>query len=62
MLSAEELHRRGVIAMNAGRLALATRYMERALGRTTRSTLRARIEASMAYVATDKSDLRSALD
>jgi tetratricopeptide (TPR) repeat protein len=62
VLSAEELHRRGVVAMNAGRLALATRYMERALGRAKDSSLRARIEASLAYVATDKSDLMSALE
>ena len=48
--------------MNAGRLALATRYMERALGRTEDSSLRARIEASLAYVATDKSDLSSAFE
>lgn len=61
MLTAEELHRRGVAAMNAGRLGLATRYMERALGRTADPSLTARIEASLAYVATDKSDLASAL-
>src|SRR4051794_27589143 len=48
--------------MNAGRLALATRYMERALGRTQDPSLTARIEASLAYVATDKSDLASALE
>jgi tetratricopeptide (TPR) repeat protein len=61
VLSAEELHRRGVAAMNAGRLALASRYMERALDRAKDPSLRARIEASLAYVATDKSDLTSAL-
>lgn len=48
--------------MNAGRLALATRYMERALGRADDPSLTARIEASLAYVATDKSDLASALE
>jgi tetratricopeptide (TPR) repeat protein len=61
VLTAEELHRRGVAAMNAGRLALASRYMERALSRTEDPSLRARVEASLAYVATDKSDLSSAL-
>lgn len=61
MLSAEELHRRGVVAMNAGRLALASRYMVRALDRTEDASLRARVEASLAYVATDQSDLADAL-
>lgn len=47
--------------MNAGRLARAMRYLEDALGRTEDASLRARIEASLAYIATDNSDLSSAL-
>ena len=61
MLSAEELHRRGVSAMNAGRLPLARRLLEQGLARSDDGELRARIEASLAYVSVDTSDLRTAL-
>ncbi|MFT4289404.1 CHAT domain-containing protein [Nocardioides sp.] len=61
MLTAEELHRRGVIAMNAGKLAAATRYLTRASAAATDEALRARIEASRAYVASDSADLQDAL-
>lgn len=61
VLSAQELHRRGVIAMNAGRLPLATRLLQQALTRATDEGLRALIEASLAYAQMDTSDFRSAL-
>ena len=47
--------------MNAGRLSAATRYLRSALARAHDAALRARVEASLAYVATDRSDLESAL-
>ncbi len=65
VLTAEELHRRGVRAMNTGRLAAATRLLQRALGAAdpdaAGDAVRARIEASLAYVAADDADLATAL-
>ena len=61
MLTAEELHRRGVAQMNAGRLAAASRSFDRALERTVDDVLRARIAASRAYLATDRDDLQTGL-
>ncbi len=61
MLSAEELHRRGVVAMNAGKLGQATRLMQRARSATDDEGVRARIDASLAYIATDAADLGTAL-
>jgi len=61
MLTAEELHRRGISAMSAGRLALATRLLQRALGRATDDAMRARVEASLAYVGMDTNDFATAL-
>jgi len=64
-MTADDLHRRGVIAMNAGRLGLARRLLERARGAAERSgdlAIQARVEASLAYVATDSSDPTQALE
>ena len=59
MVSAEELHRRGVIAMNAGRLPSARRLLRRALTSTEDPALRARLHGSLAYVETDATDPRT---
>jgi tetratricopeptide (TPR) repeat protein len=61
VLTAEELHRRGVAQMNAGRLSAASASFDRALGRTDDTVLRARIAASRAYLATDQSDLQTGM-
>lgn len=47
--------------MNAGRLTAASRLFRRALERTHNDGLRARVEASIAYVELDTSDLATAL-
>lgn len=64
-MTADDLHRRGVIAMNAGRLGSARRLLQRA-GRAAERTgdlaTHARVEASLAYVATDSSDPNRALE
>lgn len=62
MLSAEELHRRAVAAFNAGRTARARRLLDAARERATDPAARARIEASLAYLAIDTSDLHTALE
>jgi tetratricopeptide (TPR) repeat protein len=59
--SAEELHRRGVVAMNAGRVRQADRLLGRAAELATGDALRARVEASRAYLATDAADPETAL-
>jgi tetratricopeptide (TPR) repeat protein len=61
VLSAEELHRRGVVAVNAGRLPLAARLLRQGLGRAEDQALRARIQATLAYVEVDSTDLANAL-
>jgi tetratricopeptide (TPR) repeat protein len=61
VLSAEELHRRGVVAMNEGRVPRAQGMFRRALDRTDDSALKARIDASLAYLELDGADLTSAL-
>lgn len=61
MLTAEELHRRGVREMNAGRLGAAARLLHRATARTDDPALQARISASLAYVELDASDLTTGL-
>lgn len=61
MTSAEELHRRGVVAMNAGRVRQAERLLDRAAAQATDDALRARVEASRAYLATDAADPETAL-
>lgn len=50
MLTAEELHERGVGASGAGHFALARRLFEKALARTSDEALTGGIEASLAYV------------
>jgi tetratricopeptide (TPR) repeat protein len=56
VLTAEELHRRGVEASNHGRVRLAGRLLTRAHERTTDQELLCRIEASQAYVALEIGD------
>ena len=48
--------------MSAGRLSLATRLLQRALVRASDDAMRARIEASLAYVGMDTSDFATALE
>ncbi|MEZ5194418.1 MAG: CHAT domain-containing tetratricopeptide repeat protein [Nocardioides sp.] len=50
MLSAEELHRRGLTASAAGRFAEARRWLTRAHARAADPNLAAQIEVSLAYV------------
>jgi tetratricopeptide (TPR) repeat protein len=56
VLTAEELHRRGVEAINAGRVRRARPLLERGLGLTSSPDLQARIEASLAYVRAETGD------
>ncbi len=56
MLSAEQLHRRGVEAINAGKVRAARPLLERGLTRTSDDDLLARIQASLAYVAAETGD------
>jgi tetratricopeptide (TPR) repeat protein len=56
MLSADHLHRRGVDAINAGKVRMARPLLERALERADDEDLQARIEASLAYVAAETGD------
>jgi tetratricopeptide (TPR) repeat protein len=56
MLSADQLHRRGVNAINAGKVRVARPLLERGLERATDEDLKARIEASLAYVAAETGD------
>jgi CHAT domain-containing protein/predicted negative regulator of RcsB-dependent stress response len=59
--SAEHLHRRGVEAINAGKVRAARPLLEQALTRTDDEDLRARVEASLAYVAAETGDPAGAL-
>jgi tetratricopeptide (TPR) repeat protein len=59
--SAEHLHRRGVEAINAGRVRTARPLLEQALARSEDEDLRARVEASLAYVAAETGDPARAL-
>ncbi len=61
MLSAEELHLRGVAAVNAGRLGQARRLLALARERTDDPDLQGRIDATSAYVAADVRDPGAAL-
>ncbi|HTW16189.1 MAG TPA: CHAT domain-containing protein [Nocardioides sp.] len=56
MAPTEELHRRGVAAMNAGRLGAARSLLRKALAAATEPGQRAQVEASLAYVETDATD------
>lgn len=60
--AAEDLHRRGVIAMNAGHLPRARKLLRSALGQARDPSLRAQVSASLAYVETDASDPGTGLD
>lgn len=55
-LSAEELYRRGVVHVNAGRFATASRALETARERTTDVDLLARIAGTLAYAAARTGD------
>lgn len=61
MLRAEELHRRGVDAINTGRVRRARALLERAAERADSEEILARIEASLAYVAAETGDPDHAL-
>lgn len=56
MLTAEELHRRGVAATNAGRVGRARQLLQQARSRDPDADLDARISASLAYVVADLGD------
>ena len=56
MLTAEELHQRGVAAINDGRVRRARTLLEQARQRTGDDALLARIEASLGYVVADIGD------
>jgi tetratricopeptide (TPR) repeat protein len=56
MLPADQLHRRGVSAINTGKVRVARPLLERALERATDEDLKARVEASLAYVAAETGD------
>ena len=60
MLTAEELHRRAVEAVNHGRVRLAGRLLERAAERSTDPDFLARLGVSRAYVAMELGDLETA--
>jgi len=59
--TAEELHRRGVSALNRGRHTVARRYLEEARAGLSTGDLRARVEASLAYVLSETGDPEGAL-
>ncbi|HQR27859.1 MAG TPA: hypothetical protein PLP61_12545, partial [Nocardioides sp.] len=63
MATAPELHSRGVTAINSGRLRTARTLLERAQERTDEADgeLRARIEASLAFVTAETGDAAGAL-
>jgi len=56
VLSAEELHQRGVVAINSGRVRAARKLLERAIERDAGGDLLARIEVSLAYVVSEIGD------
>ena len=61
MLSAAELHRRGVDASAAGRYGAARSLLNQAAARSTDDDLRARILMSLAYVESETGDLAAGL-
>ena len=61
MLTAEELHERGVEAINSGRLGQARGQLERALERTSDDNLTGMIEASLAYVEAETGNRDAAM-
>ncbi|ABL84164.1 MULTISPECIES: CHAT domain-containing protein [unclassified Nocardioides] len=62
MLTADELRRRGVAAINDGRIVRARTLLERALERTAEDDVLARTEASLAYVTADQGAPDAALE
>jgi tetratricopeptide (TPR) repeat protein len=61
MPTVEELHHRGVSALNRGRHAAARRYLEQARDGLPQGDLRARVEGSLAYVLSETGDPDGAL-
>ncbi|MEU4452896.1 tetratricopeptide repeat protein [Nocardioides sp. NPDC023903] len=59
--SPDELHQRGVSAVNAGRLDDAKDLLEEALRAAADPALVARVESTLAYIAADRSNLDHAL-
>jgi len=60
--TARELHRRGVAAINAGKVSVARQLLERALGADPDTDTTARIEISLAYCLAETGDHASGLD
>lgn len=61
MLSATELHRRGVAEGKAGHYAEARRYLRTALERASSADLRAHVQATLAYVESETGHVDSGL-
>ena len=61
MLSAEELHARGVAAINGGRVRAARRPLELALGRASDDATLGAIEASLAFVEAETGNRDAAM-
>jgi tetratricopeptide (TPR) repeat protein len=61
VLSAAELHQRGVAAINSGRVTTARNLLQRALARADRDELGGVIEASLAYVEAETGDRERAM-
>lgn len=61
VLTAEELHARGVEAINSGRLSSARAVLERALARATDEALIGTVEASLAYVEAETGNRDAAM-
>ena len=61
MLSAEELHARGVAAINGGRVRAARAPLRRALSRSQDDATTGAIEASLAYVEAETGDRAAAM-
>jgi tetratricopeptide (TPR) repeat protein len=59
--SARELHRRGVAAINSGKVGIARQLLERALDATPDADTTARIEISLAYCLAETGDHASGL-
>ncbi|MCW2765921.1 MAG: Tetratricopeptide 2 repeat protein, partial [Nocardioides sp.] len=61
MLSASELHQRGVAAINSGRVTTARGLLVRALARADQDELGGAIEASLAYVEAETGNREGAM-
>ena len=62
MLTADELHRRGVAAINDGRIVRARGLLETALERSAEDDILARVEASLAYITADQGSPAAAIE